>query len=262
MSYFSLYSQHPQCEGINQSRQVFTTIVAPVSLLAAVRSNNFSMVITAPNRRVSMGRGLLRGSVKSNEARQPFGLEFGEGLSEEAEKFREALDRDNQCTVEQDPAPASTISNDLLISSSGPDFTFDAVSEPCSKFGFKRLPYTVPHSSDRLNFVLSAASNFSFHLRRRPESSVISRDVVLEFTELEEIAADKDLAVQKLRPSSENLINGDNEIHLGICSMIEKYGIRITNNSTSDLYPALFYFDNSDFSIRESSSLSPTHALM
>lgn len=218
----------------------------------------YSTTITTPTRSIIIRGASSRGNFEYEEAHQHVKVEFGEGLDEVTENsiLSAVAGSDSRRTVEQDPAPPSKIPNDLLVCPGGTDITFEAVSEAYSEFGFKRLPHTIPHNeSHRLNYVLPAALSFYFHLRCRPRHRTsVSTVVAVEFTELKEMAADELSAPQTFRPSSKNMIWGDNEIHLGISSTIERqYGMKITNKSTSDLYPALFYFDNSDFSIRESS---------
>jgi hypothetical protein len=74
---------------------------------------------------------------------------------------------------------------------------------------------------------------------------------VIEFLELESSDTEFDeLNNPKITPTGENLlVNGI--INVTVDSVETNYGIKITNNSPWDLYPAVFYFDNSDWSVSE-----------
>lgn len=230
-----------------------------------------------PNRRIVVGS---RGSVRFEAEKRDISIRISEGIGDVTEKLLLSLP-DRQYIVEEDSAQSSTPRNDpdLDVSLSDSDYTFDSISEAHSNFGFKRLPHTIPHNeSGRLKYVLAAASSFYFHLYQKPQrrdtvANISTKVVQVEFTELKVMATDKEQATE-FRPSSGNMVMDGwmdgcqvydgNMIKLKVDGEHDSkmYGIKIKNVSGSDLYPTLFYFDNSDFSIRKSSSLSSLHALM
>lgn len=98
--------------------------------------------------------------------------------------------------------------------------------------------------------ILSAGSSFFWHLKRG-NYHPISDALEIEFMELE-VSKEKFEATgcPMVSPSGENLLQGG-AVELSIGLVPKPYGIKITNKSDWDLFPAAFYFDHSDWSISE-----------
>ena len=98
--------------------------------------------------------------------------------------------------------------------------------------------------------ILSAGSSFFWHLKRG-NYHPISDALEIEFMELE-VSKEKCEATgcPMVFPSGENLLQ-DGAVEISIGLVYKPYGIKLTNNSDWDLFPAAFYFDHSDWSISE-----------
>ena len=127
---------------------------------------------------------------------------------------------------------------------------FDILDPVVNACGLDRVYYSAKptDTADDVARILSAGSSFFWHLRRgnyHPFSDALK----IEFTELkmseEEFEA---TGYPVILPSGENLLR-DGAIDLSIGSDPKPYGIKLTNNSDWDLFPAAFYFDHSDWSI-------------
>ena len=104
-------------------------------------------------------------------------------------------------------------------------------------------------SADDVVRILSGGCNFFWHLQRNGYNHPISRDIEVEFTELRLSEGDFDHdGFQLLSPVGTNLLR-DNAIELNIESELKPFDIKLTNNSHFDLFPAVFYFDHSNWSI-------------
>lgn len=151
---------------------------------------------------------------------------------------------DNQQTplfnIVDDPAQCNlelTIENDTIY--------FDRHNDAVITHIGSRLRRTVCRSDpSNLQKVMNAARHFHYHLMRTAPDS--AQDVRMEVRTLQ--AEDFDNYAD-LRPVSENLIAEEPatiQVDDDSC-----FGINIFNDSDSVLYPYLFYFDPSDFTISE-----------
>lgn len=118
-----------------------------------------------------------------------------------------------------------------------------------TKYGLTRMPLTLEPTLDDLSPVIRAAAHFYWHRRRTPQTSRtrLADFVEIEVTELRHNGTYDDSFEPVLAPT--NWKRGK-DFSLQIKSGNETiYGWKIINKSKVPLYPALFYFDNSDWSI-------------
>jgi hypothetical protein len=100
-------------------------------------------------------------------------------------------------------------------------------------------------TEDDVARILSAGSSFFWHLTREHYHPIV-RDLMMEFVELNESEDEYDTTGYSIfSPSGENLLC-DGTIDLYVDSVPKPYGIKLTNNSNWDLFPAAFYFDHSN----------------
>lgn len=206
-------------------------------------------------------RGQLLSTAKAPEIRIYIDLEKGlEGIVEplrrkfETDEFHinalscmEPKPGDAQLKVSMDEKVA--VFDDLTV------FPTSAASPtpPSGMEEFKRLPFTTQPDFDHLSPVLLAAIHWYYHLLRKParRSLTGAGKITVEFTELEEVLDEMDM-LERLEPSPSNLISttsgGQGVVDI-LVNPEKLYGQKIKNASDHDIYPHLFYFSNSDFSI-------------
>jgi hypothetical protein len=95
-------------------------------------------------------------------------------------------------------------------------------------------------SRDALAYTLQSAAHFKFHLDRENTFDRLRDLVTIELYQLEETE------------DGSFIPKGDNLVHEGHARLIlddNVYGMTLRNNSGTDLFPSLFYFSPSDFSI-------------
>jgi hypothetical protein len=153
---------------------------------------------------------------------------------------------------------------------------FNILDPLVTSHGLTRIPFVVSPTPGAMAPVLSKVARYFWHLRRtskRVQANVeveparlggdendldptrnarkldlIKDNVAIEFRRLEEAEDDYDDDFNHIRkPCGENLIKN------GIVDIVIQedaiYGIKLTNKGNKPLYPSLFYFDNSNFSI-------------
>jgi hypothetical protein len=125
---------------------------------------------------------------------------------------------------------------------------FDIYDSDVTKYGLTRMPYFLEPTLEAISPVIQAAAHFYWHRRRKPQTGHrLAKKVEIEVTELEEVTDEFDdylMAVYRLTGDWKNGKDFDLQTETA-------YGWRITNTCKVPLYPALFYFDNSDWSISE-----------
>ena len=135
---------------------------------------------------------------------------------------------------------------------------FDIFDPLVTKYGLTRMPYSLEPTVEAVSPVLRAAYHFYLHLRRTSRVENGTREgpgladvVEIKMAEMEHdgVAYD-DNFVPVLSPIPDSW-KGGKEFDLQINDKETMYGWKIINKSRVDLYPALFYFDNSDWSISE-----------
>lgn len=152
---------------------------------------------------------------------------------------------------------------DLSLSLVDGQVTFDDLTSPGILHGFRRLPYTTSPELDSLYSIISAATHWYYHLRRKPAQRTVTLDekVTLEFVEMG-VPDDRGSVKPRLVLQPQRRI--EDSIHTSkfkdVPAYVEveadsdtMYGNYISNTSEYALYPALFFFDNSDLSISTSS---------
>ncbi|EIM91753.1 uncharacterized protein STEHIDRAFT_135948 [Stereum hirsutum FP-91666 SS1] len=256
--------QDPQCVGINLNRPVFTTSAVPTSPLAHALNPDLSLIIRSVD-----GQFELRECLPASDARFParkpgenpvsLCIQFGLGLpmDEIFEHLRMKYDGRRINTYTK--VPRGETEADVIISVADgrvvlddlTSFRLPSISDLPTQSEFKRLPFTFEPDCRSLYSIISATSHWFYHLRRRPPNDVMSHSarVTISFMELENV----DNATSEPAP-----ITGDSLINQvpGVGSVIDLvvdndkiYGMKIKNSSPYALYPYLFYFDNSDYSI-------------
>ena len=121
-----------------------------------------------------------------------------------------------------------------------------------TKHGLIRMPYILEPTVEALSPVIRAAAHFYWHRRRTLKTGrgVLAEKVKIEMTKLklERVEYDEELKpVGVYRPTTGGR-KGGKVFELQTDKL---YGWNIINYCKVPLYPALFYFDNSDWSIGE-----------
>jgi len=115
-----------------------------------------------------------------------------------------------------------------------------------SVYGFDHKFPTTRHNLT--SFVEKAGCFYREHGRHTSIDSELAKNVILEFYKLGATRSKfEDIPGCQLGASGPNLYSGDT-----INFIVEEgsfYGVKLTNLSCRDLYPTLFYLDNSDLSI-------------
>ena len=117
--------------------------------------------------------------------------------------------------------------------------------------GLFRLNQDIP--LDNLDSVIRAAQHYYWHLlRENPDFSFINNarldsKIILDFYKLEQTGA----FVKSIGDPIEKVIVGQDVIVKVDADNTTWYGIELENKTNVPLYPYLFFFDNSDLSIRE-----------
>ncbi|KAH7337327.1 caspase domain-containing protein [Rhizoctonia solani] len=154
----------------------------------------------------------------------------------------------------------------VLSVNSKKETTF-TLSQPTSvQLGIQTLPTVafapIPPSPPRVIPILTALSQWNWHLRRVPEARPWQKLIDFEFYKLEFSGEYTDEGSPILNPEGSNLVvDGVADI---IASDNDFYGIRVVNRSTQDLYANLLSFSATNLAISEktipmlgSSSLDP-----
>ncbi|KAF9472030.1 hypothetical protein BDN70DRAFT_844906 [Pholiota conissans] len=115
-----------------------------------------------------------------------------------------------------------------------------------TQYGLTRLFESAELAVEDLIPILKAAAHYYWKINRTNVDPDISTKVQVEFYRLEDLTED-DFGESEFTPSGTNLYH-DNIVEF----VVEEdcpYGLNLINNSPYDLYPYMFYFDNSDLSI-------------
>ena len=132
---------------------------------------------------------------------------------------------------------------------------FDIYDSDVTKYGLNRMPYILEPTLEAISPVIRAAAHFYWHRRRTLKNGrgLLAEKVKIEVTELqvESVEYDNDSELKPVvvySPTASGDRKGGNEFNLRTGT---SYGWRLFNNCAVSLYPALFYFDSSDWSISE-----------
>ena len=121
--------------------------------------------------------------------------------------------------------------------------------------GLSRLVEDIP--LDNLESVIRAAQHYHWHLlRENPDFSFsnnarLESNVILDFYKLKQIGT----FVKSIGDPIEKVVVGQDVIVKVVADNTTWYGIGLKNKTNVPFYPYLFFFDNSDLSIRESFSM-------
>ena len=133
---------------------------------------------------------------------------------------------------------------------------FDILDSLVTKYGLTRMPFSLEPTLEAISPVLRAADHFYWHLRRRPGVENDTEKGLADFVEIEVAEMEHDGITYDdnlepvLSPTGAGWKRGkDFDLQIDGRGMI--YGWKIINKYSMALYPALFYFDNSDWSISE-----------
>jgi hypothetical protein len=129
---------------------------------------------------------------------------------------------------------------------------FNIYDSDVRRYGLTRMPHILEPTLKALSPVIRAAAHFYWHRRRTPNTGRgLAKKVEIEVTELqvESVEYDDELSpVVLYGPTASSDRKGGKEFDLRTETA---YGWKIINNCELPLYPALFYFDSSDWSISE-----------
>ena len=126
---------------------------------------------------------------------------------------------------------------------------FNIYDSDVTKYGLTRIPHSIEPTFEAISPVIRAAVHFYWHRRQTPKTGRhgLSKNVEIELNEVEEDFDDEFISFYKPITAS-----GDLKVGKDLILRTETtYGWTISNNWTNSLYPSLFYFDNSDWSISE-----------
>ncbi|TFY62831.1 hypothetical protein EVG20_g6557 [Dentipellis fragilis] len=229
----------------------FTSSTTPLGTLVARETAAFSSILDMP-------AGSVRIALADDDT--VFALQTRAGVAEDLrvhvamddrltavfERIAEDMQRTDAgqrkvLLVEKDRA-------EVDIDLEGDRVVFNILDSLATQYGLHRMPYTVRPDADAVYPVITAAAHYYWHLRRTSEKKILQNKVKLEFmkVELSEDEYDDDLN-PVVKPAGPDMNKANVvEIFVGDDAM---YGMRIVNTTGRDLYPSLFFFDNSDFSI-------------
>ena len=127
---------------------------------------------------------------------------------------------------------------------------FNIYDPDVTKYGLTRMPYVLEPTLEAISPVISAAAHFYWHRRRTPKTGRGLADFVeINVTKLKEKSAKYNAGLKRVvvyGPAGDWQSGKDFDLEIGTA-----YGWKIINRCEVPLYAALFYFDNSDWSISE-----------
>ncbi|PVF95449.1 hypothetical protein CPB86DRAFT_590447 [Serendipita vermifera] len=134
----------------------------------------------------------------------------------------------------------------LEIDTSGDRVVFNAVHPRLRELGYSRMPYRIKADEPKIiRSIVQAGSEFDKFLRLEPATRRLKDYIKVEFVRIMR-PADRHYGPAVQDASGVNLCKGD---LVQIPAGDALYGIKVTNNSSRQLYPHLFFFDCGDFSI-------------
>ena len=123
---------------------------------------------------------------------------------------------------------------------------FNIYDSDLTKHGLTRMPFILEPTFEALSPVIRAAAHFYWHRRRAPQTDHgLAKFVEVKPTKVKKESVGRDGRLNEL------FVYCPTDWDSGKESPQTEYGWEITNKCKVPLYPALFYFDNSDWSISE-----------
>ncbi|KIK60956.1 hypothetical protein GYMLUDRAFT_43498 [Collybiopsis luxurians FD-317 M1] len=145
---------------------------------------------------------------------------------------------------------------DLAITTENGLVYFEIMDPVCRKYGLERMPFAVSTSADDtyLKAILQSAVDFYWHLRRSRSGKNSGPtgppppQIKLECFKLKWKFTD-DFEEFLVPDEGDNLYDDEHKVFFIDVNNEGPYGFQITNDSTTDFYIWMFYFDLSDLSI-------------
>jgi hypothetical protein len=141
------------------------------------------------------------------------------------------------------------ISNDKVV--------FNIMNPQVTQFGLNKMPFRIQPTYDDVYPVVRASAHYYWHLRRNNSKRALQGRIQLKFMQVQELDEYDDDYNPIIEPV------GDDLNVAGVVDFVvepdKMYGIKLVNDSGLDLYPSLFYFDNSNLSISECSVLKEVY---
>ena len=130
------------------------------------------------------------------------------------------------------------------------NIVFNIYDPDVTRYGLTRMPHILEPTHEALSPVIRAAAHFYWHRRRTPKTGRgLAGKVEIEVTELQVESEEYDDELRPVvvyGPTANGDRKGGKEFDLRTET---PYGWKIINNCEVSIYPALFYFDSSDWSI-------------
>ena len=138
----------------------------------------------------------------------------------------------------------------------GGKVVFNIFDSSVTRYGLTRMPFSLEPTPEAISPVLRAAYHFYWHLRRTPRvendtEKGLANFVEIEVAEMEHDGVTYDDALEPILSPTKTGWKRGKFFDLQINHSGTTYGWKIINKSKVNLYPALFYFDSSDWSISE-----------
>jgi len=113
--------------------------------------------------------------------------------------------------------------------------------------GLTRIPYPIEANVDRIHSFFNHAAHFFRHLSMDPTAGHVPNRITFEFMQVDATDDFDDDGYPLMGPTGPNLIKSD--IIDVVVDKNRRYGMRVTNNTSRDLYPYAFLFSNSTLKI-------------
>ncbi|KAF8956654.1 hypothetical protein BDZ97DRAFT_1763657 [Flammula alnicola] len=160
-------------------------------------------------------------------------------LPEESQNVMQKMQRQNVIVLVQSTERAEvevTLHDDRIL--------FNILDRFARAVGLTRVYHDCPADTIPYN-IFHAGSRFFWNLRRT-HAHPLSRDVQIEFRALK--VSTEENGIQVLEAVGDNLIDDHGVIRIPF-SATTQYGIKLTNQSKWNLFPAVFYFNMADWSV-------------
>ncbi|RXW17048.1 hypothetical protein EST38_g8799 [Candolleomyces aberdarensis] len=129
-------------------------------------------------------------------------------------------------------------------------FTVTVLDQRVSRHGYTDLSAPLPLKLEDIERFLRSAAHFYRHLNLSYLNTAIGESVSVEFLKLVDSDTEYDDDGHPYRYPVDNNLAATGLVEVQVDpEEPEDFGFRFINNSDSDLYPHIFYFDNSDLSI-------------
>jgi hypothetical protein len=126
---------------------------------------------------------------------------------------------------------------------------FNIYDPDVTKYGLTRMPYVLEPTLEAISPVIRAAVHFYWHRRRTVQiGRGLAKFVEIKVTKLKQKSIEHDVGLKQVVVYDPTDWKAGKDFHLETGTA---YGWKIINKCDVSLYPALFYFDNSDWSISE-----------